>query len=57
MFHLCKVLKKKIIKLLKKLNLSEKDNEYMQDIENISFLYKPGTPECIILNNNFIKNS
>lgn len=56
MLDLCKVLKK-IIELLKKSNLSEKEKEFMQDMEKIGNLYKPGTPERTILNNTFIKDS
>ena len=56
MLDLCKVLRK-IVELLKKSNLSEEDKEFMKDMENIGNLYKPGTPERIILNNTFIKDS
>ena len=56
LLDLCTVLRK-IVELLKKLNLSEEDKEFMKDMENIGNLYKPGTPERIVLNNYFKKDS
>lgn len=56
LLDLCTVLRK-IVKLLKKSNLLEEEKKFMKDMENIGNLYKTGTPERIILNNTFIKDS